>query len=197
MSGDPADGRFDPAAIFATLNRHGVTYALIGGLGARLHGANLVTYDADILPRNDPGNIAALSAALVELDARLRVPDLDADLDVPWDAANFEFATTLTFTTRHGNLDVSLRPDGLEAGWPAVAAGTVTVHLDDLDVPVAALDDIIASKQAAGRPKDLATLPLLREVREAQRARDDDADRARRSRHTKGRSHRPDHGPDR
>ena len=58
-----------------------------------------------------------------------------------------------------------LRPDGLEAGWTAVADGVTTVELGDgVEVPVASLADIIRSKEAAGRPKDLAALPMLREL---------------------------------
>ncbi len=163
MNGPPV--RFNPEEALGTLNRHGVLYALIGGLGARTHGAPLITSDVDVLPRNDRENLDRLVAALREMDAHLRVVDTPADFDVPWDARSFTLATTPTFTTRHGNLDVFLRPDGLEAGWTAVADGVTTVELGDgVEVPVASLADIIRSKEAAGRPKDLAALPMLREL---------------------------------
>lgn len=166
---------FDAAAILATLDRHRVVFAVIGGMGAILHGVPLSTWDVDVLPRNDRENLDRLVSALREMDARLRVVDDPADLDVPWDARSFTLATTITFTTRHGNLDVSLRPDGLEAGWSAVADGVTTVELGDgVEVPVASLADIIRSKEAAGRPKDLAALPMLRELQLALEAEAED-----------------------
>jgi len=38
------------------------------------------------------------------------------------------------------------------------------VQIGDSAATVAALADVIASKQAAGRPKDLAQLPILRQT---------------------------------
>jgi len=38
------------------------------------------------------------------------------------------------------------------------------VQIGDSAATVAALTDVIASKEAAGRPKDLAQLPILRET---------------------------------
>lgn len=49
----------------------------------------------------------------------------------------------------------------------------MTVHLvDSADTAVAALDDIIRSKEAAGRDKDLAALPYLHELRRQIRSPD-------------------------
>jgi len=44
------------------------------------------------------------------------------------------------------------------------------VQVGEVDVLVADLDDVIRSKETAGRPKDLIMLPLLYEYR-AQRVR--------------------------
>lgn len=38
------------------------------------------------------------------------------------------------------------------------------IRIDDIDVPVASIEDIILSKTASNRPKDLAALPALREL---------------------------------
>jgi hypothetical protein len=40
----------------------------------------------------------------------------------------------------------------------------VNVALGDADAVVASLEDVIASKEAAGRPKDLAHLQILRDT---------------------------------
>ena len=63
----------DPACIFEVLARHGVEYVLVGGLAAVLHGSTAMTNDADIVPDAAGDNLTRLSAALVELEARLRV----------------------------------------------------------------------------------------------------------------------------
>lgn len=55
-------------------------------------------------------------------------------------------------------------------GYPDLVRGLVTVQLLDVPVPVAALADVIRSKAAAGRPKDLAVLPeLIAHLRRSQR----------------------------
>ena len=66
---------FQPEEILAVLDRHDVTYVLIGGYAALLHGSTLPTTDIDITPRRDRDNLAKLVAALGELDARIRVSD--------------------------------------------------------------------------------------------------------------------------
>jgi len=45
--------------------------------------------------------------------------------------------------------------------FEAVRARAVKVPLENIHVLVACLEDIIASKRAANRPKDLAQLPIL------------------------------------
>jgi hypothetical protein len=49
----PADDDvFDPNRILATLDEHGVEYVLVGGLGARAHGASRETSDIDVVHRS-------------------------------------------------------------------------------------------------------------------------------------------------
>ncbi|NBW87399.1 MAG: hypothetical protein EBR23_11375 [Planctomycetia bacterium] len=51
--------------------------------------------------------------------------------------------------------------------FEGLRARSVERHLDGLTVLVASLDDIIASKKAAGRSRDLAVLPVLEQTRRA------------------------------
>lgn len=166
---DPPPAELDVDGIVAILNRHGVKYVLIGGYAALLHGAPVVTVDVDITPAPDRANLARLAEALRELHAQLRASGVDEPLDIPLDEQTFEqFPTVLTLRTRHGDLDISLHPSG-PAGRPfdyeRLMRSAVVVRLPE-PVSVAALDDVIASKRAAGRPKDLAVLPLLYELRD-------------------------------
>lgn len=51
--------------------------------------------------------------------------------------------------------------------YPAVAATSMPVELFGKEYAVLTLDALIASKRAAGRPKDLQALPELEALREA------------------------------
>lgn len=57
-------------------------------------------------------------------------------------------------------IDVVTTPHGLDA-FTVEYARSVVLELDGLSVRVLPLDRVIASKRAAGRPKDLAVIPAL------------------------------------
>jgi hypothetical protein len=62
---------------------------------------------------------------------------------------------------RYGELDIAFRPSGIEGGYAQLAACAHRVVVNDVEVSVADLDDVIRSKEATGRPKDLQVLPAL------------------------------------
>ena len=64
---------------------------------------------------------------------------------------------------RSGDLDLSFTPPGT-AGYRDLVARAVVVPLFGVSVAVAALEDVIRSKEAANRPKDLRALPTLRQL---------------------------------
>jgi hypothetical protein len=85
---------------------------------------------------------------------------------VPLDEHSFEQGTTLAYVTKHGNLDVALLPDGTR-GYDDLRRSATREQLSEtLEVSVASLADVIRSKEAAGREKDRAVLPALRQVLE-------------------------------
>ncbi|HXV60617.1 MAG TPA: hypothetical protein VEK15_07985 [Vicinamibacteria bacterium] len=147
--------------IFACLDRHKVSYVLIGGLAAVLHGSPLPTVDVDICPSKGGSNLGRLAAALEELDARIRTPDVVGGVKFPHDAAFLANVALLNLVTRYGDLDLSFEPAGTE-GFTDLARGAVDVRIRGIVVKVAALQDVIRSKEAANRPKDQRTLPVLR-----------------------------------
>lgn len=155
----------DPACLFAVLAEHDVDYVLIGGLAAAVHGSPAMTNDADIVPAKDASNIERLSAALGDLEARLRA---ESEPDgIPFDPhpALIASMAMLNTTTRCGDLDVTFTPPGLD-DYATLRAASVTFELTGQVVKVAALDDVIRSKELADRPKDHATLPLLYALRD-------------------------------
>jgi hypothetical protein len=160
---DPAPIEFDATEIVRALNDHGVEYVLIGGLACVLHGAPIGTVDVDITPARTEPNLTRLAGALRDLRAELRVPGEPDGVVVPIDARVFRLRQTVTFRTRAGDLDVALLPDGTD-GYPDLVRGRLVLTIEGVEFPLASLADVIRSKAAAGRPKDLAVLDLLREV---------------------------------
>ena len=155
----------DAAAIFSVLDRHGVAYVVIGGMAAAMWGSDLPrTTDADITPAADVDNLNRLAAALEELGARLRVEGVPEGVPAPLDVETLATRSVITLLTDHGPLDISFTPEGT-AGYTDVAARAVRLIVGDHPgVPVADLADVIASKEAAGRAKDLRQLPSLRRL---------------------------------
>lgn len=162
---------FQPESIFQALADHGVRYVLIGGLAATLHGSHLRTGDADICPARDPENLESLAAALKQMAARIRTSDNPEGVRFACDARFLESVQLCNLVTKYGDLDISFQPAGTE-GFEDLARDAVIYRLGKLDVPTASLDDIIRSKEAANRPKDLQALPTLRTLRlEMERAK--------------------------
>jgi hypothetical protein len=157
------DGAFDPLGALRTLDRHAVRYVVIGGLGARLHGSPTVTNDTDICYDRSPENVERLAAALLELRARLR----GVDEEVPFfpDAATIAAGDHFTFSTTAGNLDCMGTPAGV-GGFRELAERAQAYDVEGLRVLVASIEDLIRMKRAAGRPKDLIEIDVLRAVQE-------------------------------
>jgi hypothetical protein len=151
----------DVEAIVGALDRHGVDYVLIGGLAARLHGSPLLTEDLDITPAPDRDNLARLAAALRELDARLRDAE---EVDFPLDERSLASSDVLTMTTRAGWFDICTRPAGGQS-YETLAPHAETYELFGFRVRVASIDDLIRSKSAVGRNKDLRGVTTLRELK--------------------------------
>jgi hypothetical protein len=162
---------FDPDALLEVLHQHDVRYVLIGGLAAALRGSAAPTFDVDITPDPSAGNLTRLSAALTDLDARIRVDGIPGGLAFSHDAASLAQMAMLNLVTRFGDLDIALRPAGAGdySDWEA-EADSVTVL--GVPVQVASLDGIIRSKEAADRDKDRLQLPLLRALQQRQRPLD-------------------------
>lgn len=163
---------YRPDEMLEVLERHRVRYVVIGGFAAELRGSPYVTRDVDVTPARTRDNLRRLATALEELDAKLRVPDVEEPVEVPLDERSFNQGTTWTFVTRHGYLDVALLPDGTRGYDDLRRAATREQLTETLTISVASLADVIRSKEAAGREKDRAVLPVLRQVLERSRLND-------------------------
>jgi hypothetical protein len=154
---------FRPQDILEVLDRHGVRYVLIGGLAAILHGAAHLTIDVDVVPYESKDNLARLSAALHELHARIRVSGEPDGIPFDHSAESLARVRMWNLQTDMGDLDVTFEPSGTH-GYDDLVRDVVVMRVRGLDVPVASLADVIRSKEAAGRARDRAVLPGLREL---------------------------------
>jgi len=155
---------FDPEKLLRTLVDHEVEFCVIGAIAASLQGSPAATLDLDVMPRRDLDNAERLAAALDSLGARRP----DADTSTKLEGADFLGWQSQRFETDAGPLDVVPNAAAI-GGFEDVA--TIGLTLGDLSIRAITLDQVIASKEKLGRPKDTAALPALYATREARRRR--------------------------
>jgi hypothetical protein len=160
--------RFDPESMLRVLADQRVDYVLIGGLAATLHGSPLRTGDVDVCPASTADNLERLAAALRMMIPRIRSADTPDGVPFTCDATFLRDNDLLNLTTKFGDLDLCFRPAGF-AGYEELRRSAVELALEKVVVPVAALADIIRSKEAVNRPRDRAMLPTLRVLLERSR----------------------------
>ncbi len=120
-----------------------------------------------------------MARALSALNATSR----GAPADVPFllDARTLREGDHFTFMTDAGPLDILGAPSGARGGYDELDRTATDIDLGDgLVVRVAALEDLMRMKRAAGRPKDLIELEVLGALRDE--LDDQAAERRRRNR---------------
>lgn len=146
------------APLLAEIGRHlndiKLEAVLIGNAAAALQGAPVTTVDFDFMFRSTPRNLAKLKALAKKLNASILRPyypvsDLYRVVRDD-DGLQVDFMGTI-----HG-----LR------SFAGVRDRASVVPVAGVDVLVASLADIIKSKKAARRPRDLAVLEVLEKARE-------------------------------
>ncbi len=151
----------DAGRILERLTARGVDFVIIGGIALVLHGSASTTHDLDICFATDDANLSALGKALMDLNAKLRgVAD-----DVPFvpDGATLRRIEVLTLSTDAGNLDVLANPAGAPR-YATLRRHAERLELDGFAILAASVEDLIAMKTAAGRPKDLVAVEELRSI---------------------------------
>ncbi|HEX2056952.1 MAG TPA: hypothetical protein VHI71_01155 [Actinomycetota bacterium] len=148
---------------------------VVGSIGGLLHGSPLLTDDVDVVPALKASSLDALAIALNELNAQIMAAEAPGGvIAVDWRGrdigkwvVDFHF---LNLMTDFGQLDLIHRPAGT-SGYQDLAKAAELVELGDVEIKVAALEDIIRSKETVGRDRDREQLPTLRLLLEAKRKR--------------------------
>ena len=135
--------------VFASLQRHEVRYVVIGGIAAVLHGVPRYTFDLDILIEATLDNATRLLAALLEAGLGT------ASLITPEEL----LAREITVFNDYVRVDVQTSTPGLQFAdaWERRA----TMSYQQQPFYTVSLSDLLASKRAAGRPKDLEDVHAL------------------------------------
>jgi hypothetical protein len=155
---------FDPYAAMRTLQRHRVTYIIVGALARVIEGSDELTDGIDIVPSPREDNMRRLSLALDELNARRRDGeqlDLERDLTA---------APVLELDTDAGELKVIPEPAGTR-GYDDLRRAAVGEPLGSgLRPSVASVGDLARMLSALGREHDREPLRKLRRIAELQRS---------------------------
>lgn len=148
--------RRDHLSLLAALHRHGVEYAVVGGVAVNAHGFVRNTRDLDIFFRPTEDNAKAVWRVLAELGAPLEGVD---HTDLLADYAHYQLHTECS----RADLLASIGDMPFDQVW----ANRVDAEIDGVTVRFISKSDLIANKLQVGRLIDLADverLSLLPEV---------------------------------
>jgi hypothetical protein len=148
--------------IAKVMAEHRLEAVMIGNSAAALHGAPVTTLDIDFMFRKTPANLGKLKKIARSLDASILKPYYPvSDL---YRIVNDD----------HGlQLDFMAKLHGIRS-FEGLKNRSISVEFGNQSLLVACLADIIKSKRAVGRNKDLAVLDILEQT---QREQEDDKER--------------------
>lgn len=143
----------DTEDLLKSLNAHKVEFVIIGATAFPTHGYARATLDIDLFIRPEPQNASRV---------------LDALRDFGYDITDIVLEDLLTnkVLIRQYLVETDIHPFvagvTFDQAWNNRISGTFGTE----KVYYASLDDIILMKEAAGRPKDLEDLKILKILKE-------------------------------
>jgi len=156
--------RFDPLAILATLERHRVSYVVIGAFARVIQGAEELTEDVDIVPSTRAENLRRLDQALRDLNARTADGKEPALADaLPDDQPVLELSTD------RGELKIVPRPAGTRGYDDLRRAASREPLGRGVRPSVASVNDLARMLAALGRETDEPKLRALHRLAELER----------------------------
>jgi hypothetical protein len=127
---------------------------VVGATAAVLQGAPLTTVDVDLLVRRTPSNEKKIQRLCERLELA-RVPVT---------------STIESLAGESGQVDILYDTIPPRLTFESVRSRASRMRVGGAALFVASLEDILRSKRAAGRPKDLAALPTLEDTLRVRRA---------------------------
>jgi hypothetical protein len=151
---DPTPFADDLREFLRSLGRHEVEYLLVGGYAVSLHGFPRNTADLDVWIRPVPANADRVMAALRGFGFAPGPAEREALL-TPGRILRLGYPPV--------RIELLTAPSGVE--FVSCRSRAVILPIDGTEIPVLSLDDLIANKRAAGRPKDLIDALELERLR--------------------------------
>jgi hypothetical protein len=154
--------------VLAALNAAGVRYLVVGGVAVVLHGHLRTTADLDLVVDLEPANVVSALDALTALGFRPRAPVpaasfADESIRQQWIDEKGMTVFSMWSPSRPG-FEVDIFAE-LPLDFAAAAGRCVRAPLETTEVPVAAIEDLINLKRAAGRPQDIQDIEALEALR--------------------------------
>jgi hypothetical protein len=144
-----------------------VEFVVVGMAAGILQGAPTITLDLDIVHRRTPENVARLLSVLQRVHAVAR----NDESRIAPGTSHLLGPGHILLTTDHGDFDCLGSVDG-DKTYEDLLPLSRAISLDQNEIRVLDLAALIDVKRRAGRPKDLALLPVLEAtLEESKRAR--------------------------
>jgi Nucleotidyltransferase of unknown function (DUF6036) len=154
--------------VFREFERQGVQYLLVGGVAVNIYGYIRMTMDLDIMVNLSEDNLSRIIGVMEKLGFSPRVPvdphDLIAEEKrVEWiEKKGAVVFTFIDLKKPFRQIDVFLtNPMSFSEAY----ARRKIMAIGEITLSVACLDDLIAMKERAGRPRDLEDASHLKRIK--------------------------------
>jgi len=147
----------DTEDLLRSLNAHNVEFVIIGATAFPIHGYARATLDIDLFIRPEPQNVRRV---------------LDSLSDFGYDITEItpEDLLTKKVLIRQYLVETDIHPFVTGITFNQVWENRISGTFGKEKVYYASLDDLIIMKEAAGRPKDLEDLKVLKTLKEKRKA---------------------------
>ncbi|WP_298266424.1 nucleotidyl transferase AbiEii/AbiGii toxin family protein [Geobacter sp.] len=150
--------------IFRRFNEKGLDYVIIGGVALLMHGVVRLTADLDLMVALEHDNLRKLIDVMAELGYRPRIPEpagalLDSAKRQGWiDQKNMEVFSFYDPGQPVALIDIMIHEP---VDYRTLRERAVMMDINELSVPVASREDLIAMKRISGRPQDIEDVKAL------------------------------------
>jgi hypothetical protein len=154
--------------VIDALNKAGVRYSIVGGVAAILHGAPRMTGDLDLAAVLEANNLLSLVDAMRGLGYKPRVPVNPSDVANPeirelWRREKGMKVFTFVHPDKpFADVDILIEE---QVDFQRMWDRHTKYQAEDIVLPTASMDDLIAMKRLSARDKDLSDVAALNRIK--------------------------------
>jgi predicted nucleotidyltransferase len=143
------------------LSEANVDFVLVGGAAAYAHGSSMVTQDLDLCGDPSSNNLLRLANALAPYHPKHRMGTQHPPFTTK--QALSESFKNICLTTDIGQVDFLGAIKGI-GDYSEVKRGSEVISMDNFSFKILSISKLIDAKQAMGRPRDLETVSILKQI---------------------------------